>query len=359
MAGFDSVDDWFAKGFRISQSSKAAKGYSGPRDKKRTTEGGAPSSRGGGGGGGGSGGARTHRANVKSVLAKAPEVMVKITGSSNGLKSAKNHIDYISRNGDIEIEDENGDKYTGNRAVREYKELLRVQQIPAESKKREFLHVIFSMPKDTPEAEMRKAVSKFCKDEFSNRRYVMAFHDDKDHKHVHVCVGTRDIDRADEPRLSPRKQDLRGWRESFAAALRDEGVDAAASPRSVRFKVQKQENFKVRQIKDNPRPNYSSRVDEGNKRALKESIAAGVRPENPFEEKISLRRNQVILKWEEKLKASYASGDFAEAIRIKALLDDGNKRPASRMQEAFDKEQQKDRFKPNQDDGKGRENEKE
>lgn len=354
MAGFDSIDDWFDKGFRISQSRKAAKGYSGTaRDKKRTTSGGAPSSR---GGGGPSAGAR--RANIKSVISKAPEVMVKITGSSSGLGSAKNHIDYISRNGDIEIEDENGDKYIGNRAVREYKEFLRVQQIPAESKRREFLHVIFSMPKDTPEAEMRKAVSSFCKDEFSNRRYVMAFHDDRDHKHVHVCVGTRDKDRADEPRLSPRKKDLRDWREKFAAELRNEGVDAAASQRAVRFKIQKQENFKVRQIEANPRPDYRSRVLEGRKNELAQSIENRERPVNPHEDKISCRRNQVIQKWEAELKECFASGNYAEAIRIQSLLDDGNKRPASRMQEAFD-QQQKESIKPDQVDGMGLENDKE
>jgi hypothetical protein len=44
----------------------------------------------------------------------------------------------------------------------------------------------------------------------------MAFQGNTDHTHVHVCVNTRDIDRADEPRLSPRKADLFRWRLGFA-----------------------------------------------------------------------------------------------------------------------------------------------
>lgn len=332
----DYVDDWFEGGFRIRHSPKGARGYSG-RDGRRTTAGGAPAARGGSKSQFASAG--TSRANLKSVAARAPEVMVKITGSSNGLNSAKNHIDYISRNGDIELEDENGDKFNGNRAVREYKELLRVQGVPAESKRREFLHVIFSMPKDTPEKEMRKAVSNFCKDEYSNRRYLMAFHDDKDHKHVHVLVGTWDIDRADEPRLSPRKRDLASWREKFAASLRSEGVDAAASPRSARFKVQKQENFKVRQMQAHPRKGYKSNVLEGRKRELEQSVKEGKRPENPHEGKISRRRNQVVEKWQNEMVRSASDGDAVLVEKIQDLLKDAKQRPTSRAQEAFDQQQ--------------------
>lgn len=331
----DYIDDWFEGGFRIRHSPKGAKGYSG-RDVRRTTARGAPSVRGGSQSPFASAG--TSRANLKSVASRAPEVMVKITGSSNGLKSAKNHIDYISRNGDIELEDENGDKFIGNRAIREFKELLRVQGVPAESKRREFLHVIFSMPKDTPEREMRKAVSAFCKDEYSNRRYAMAFHDDKDHKHVHVLVGTWDIDRADEPRLSPRKRDLANWREKFAAALRSEGVDAAASPRSARFKVQKQENFKVRQMEAHPRKGYKSRVLDGRKQQVEQSIKEGKRPENPHEGKISRRRNQVVEKWQNEMVRSITEGEPKLADKIQDLLDDAKAAPASRAQIAFDEQ---------------------
>ena len=110
MAAFDSIDGWFDEGFRISQSRKAAKGYSSSRDKRRTSSSGSPSPRGGMSTSGGSG---VKKANIKSVLSKAPEVMVKITGSSKGLNSAKNHIDYISRNGKIDLVDETGEQHAG------------------------------------------------------------------------------------------------------------------------------------------------------------------------------------------------------------------------------------------------------
>ncbi|MDD2892545.1 MAG: relaxase/mobilization nuclease domain-containing protein [Halothiobacillaceae bacterium] len=341
------IDDFFESGFRIRQTPKGAKGYSG-KVGRRTTARGAPFVR--------SGtksklaGPSARRANMKSVAARAPEVMVKITGSSNGLNSAKNHIDYISRNGEIELEDENGDKHIGNRAVRAYKELLRVQGIPAESKRREFLHVVFSMPKDTPQSEMRKAVTEFCKDEYSNRRYVMAFHDDKDHKHVHVLVGTWDIDRANAARLSPRKRDLAEWREKFAAALRNEGVDAAASPRAARFKVQKQENFKVRQMQEHPRKGYKSHVIDGRRRELKQNIENGTRPENPHEDKIQRRRAEVVDRWQGQIEQSAKEGDLDQVEKIQSLLKDAKAQTASRSQAAFD-EQMSSAIKKERGDG--------
>lgn len=331
MAEFDSIDALFDKGFRIEKTKKGAKGKDFGRDKRRSTSGSSPASRGGGGRGRSP---SIRKANLTSVEKKAPEVMVKITGSSKGLATARNHLDYISRNGDVELIDESGQSIMGNKAVRDYKELLRVQQIPEKSHKREFLHVIFSMPKDTPVQGMKDAVGNFCKEEFGNRRYVMAFHDDTDHRHVHVCVGTRDIDRADEPRLSPRKGDLRGWREAFAADLREQGIEAAASSRPVRFKVQKQENFVEWQRTKNGK---QSDAKEGRANELAKSIKAGKRPENPLEEIISVRRNKAIQKWDGELKEAVGQGDKARVESIGNLLRDAEKRPASKMQEAFDK----------------------
>jgi hypothetical protein len=330
VAGFDSIDDWFEKGFTVKHSGKAAKGRDFKRDKVRTTQHGSPSSR---GGGASSRGSKSKAANIKSVLKKAPEVMVKITGSNKGLAGARSHIDYISRNGEIELIDESGESFKGNKAVKQYQELLRVQQIPEEGKRREFLHVVFSMPKDTPVDEMKKAVAKFCKDEFSNRRYVMAFHDDTDHRHVHVCVGTRDIDRADEARLKPTKKDLMAWRTGFAAALRDEGIEAAASPRQVRFKVPKRENFTVRQLEKN---NKTSSVRDGFKQDLTDSLKNNERPGNPFENNIALKRNQVIKHWDAVLKEAKATGNVDLVRQVEDILKDGQQRPASRLQAAFE-----------------------
>lgn len=48
---------------------------------------------------------------VKGVNKKLPQVVVKISGASKGVNRAQAHIDYIGRNGKVEIEDQDGNKY--------------------------------------------------------------------------------------------------------------------------------------------------------------------------------------------------------------------------------------------------------
>jgi hypothetical protein len=240
MTAFDPLDAWFEKGFRIRKQRPATvKG-----DRIR--------------GGGGkrpvpvgqvkfSGNAKA--GNARAVIRRAPEVLVKITGSSSGTDTAKHHIDYISRNGDVELENERGEVIDRKDLMRE----LKASQAPSESGKREFLHVLFSMPPGTPENELKDSVREFCKEEFANRQYVIDLHRDTDHVHCHVCVGTRDMYRANEPRLSPKKADLSRWCLGFADKLREHGVEAAASERHHRFQHRRPEHPVVRQIRaENP-----------------------------------------------------------------------------------------------------------
>jgi Relaxase/Mobilisation nuclease domain len=296
--------------------------------------------------------------------------MVKITGSSAGLATVKHHIDYISRNGELELTNETGDSLHGRDDLKALQIQLKASQVPNDSNKREFLHVLFSMPPGTPEKEMRKAVAEFCKEEFGNRRYVMALHDDTDHTHVHVCVNTRDLDRCDEPRLSPRKADLFRWRQGFADKLRDQGVDAAASERRHRFNHRKHENPVVRQIRsDNPksgvfnerrfndkanqramnasakpesafvgalRPARVPKVVEGQKTALNAALNSGIRPVNPYQDKIEASRVKILRTWQEVHQNLVAAGDTTLAKELAALMREGEKPASSRDQELYD-----------------------
>ncbi len=300
------------------------------------------------------------------------------------MNTVKHHLDYISRNGKLELINEAGETINGTAELRALREQLKASQIPNESNKREFLHVMFSMPPGTPEKELRAAVAEFCQEEFSNRRYVMAFHDDKDHRHVHVCVGTRDIDRANEPRLSPRKNDLFRWRQGFADKLREHGVNAAASERRHRFNYRKSEHPVVRQIRaDNPdsavfdkkraegkaaaqaaqarstRRNTfveqlprTPRVYEGLKTELQHAIKTGSRPQNPAYEKNEASRKATLAAWSEVAKNLETAGDFALAVKVREMMRDGLKQPISRNQELYDvavKDRAKEMDKSHQD----------
>lgn len=362
MSAFDPLDGWFEKGFRVraQKSARTAR-----RDSVRARSGAAPSSS--------SGVKFSASAKVKnatSVIRKSPEVMVKITGSSSGLATVKHHLDYISRNGEVELTDEAGESILGRDGLKGLREQMKASQVPEESGKREYLHVLFSMPAGTPEKAMREAVAQFCREEFANRRYVAAFHDDTDHTHMHVCVGTRDIDRADEPRLSPRKADLFRWRQGFADKLRENGIDAAASERRHRFVHRKAEHPVVRQIRaDNPattvynerrasekaaeraikasqrpesafvgpiRPPRVPRVHEALKSELKAALAAGSRPENPAESRIRANHAAAAATWSKVADGLHEAGQTDLAKSVTDLMRDAHKPPTSRTQALYD-----------------------
>lgn len=177
------------------------------------------------------------REQLARTVRRAPEVMVKITNkasSAQGVDAVRRHLRYMSRNGQVELEDQNGYRMTGADAVRD---LVRTWQfggwgIPQTSHRREVFNILLSMPPGTHRQAVRDAARDFATLEFGDgRAYVFAAHDDEAHPHVHLSVQVRG---PDGRRLNPRRQDLRRWRERFAEQLREHGVEANATPRRTR-----------------------------------------------------------------------------------------------------------------------------
>jgi len=182
------------------------------------------------------------RDQLARTLRRTPEVMVKITNRASraqGMGAVRRHLRYISRNGQVELEDQNGDRIAGAEAVRD---LVRTWQlggwgIPETSHRREVFNILLSMPPGTNRQAVRDAARDFAALEFGDgRAYVFAAHEDEAHPHVHLSVQVRGTDGR---RLNPRKEDLRRWRERFAEQLRANGVDANATPRRTRGATQR------------------------------------------------------------------------------------------------------------------------
>ncbi|TKR30450.1 hypothetical protein FCE95_10030 [Luteimonas gilva] len=174
------------------------------------------------------------RSRLSGIVRKVPEVMVKVSGGGKGMRAIKAHMDYISRNGDVALENENGEVIAGKEAVRDLRDEWKnsLYGIPEESGKKEAFNIVLSMPPGTDRKAVTDAAREFAKTEFSgNFQYVFATHDDEKHPHVHLCVKAQGIDGT---RLNPRKADLQRWREGFAEALREHGIEANATPRLVR-----------------------------------------------------------------------------------------------------------------------------
>ncbi|MFC0695259.1 relaxase/mobilization nuclease domain-containing protein [Paraburkholderia humisilvae] len=161
-------------------------------------------------------------------------MVVKISGGGRGMKAIRAHLDYISRNGKVALENQDGDALVGRNDIRDLKTELQFGGfgIPEESTVREAFNIVLSMPPGTDRTAVHDSVRSFAAKEFGESfRYVFACHTDEAHPHVHLCVIARSNDGT---RLNPRKADLQDWRESFAAHLREHGIDANATRRLAR-----------------------------------------------------------------------------------------------------------------------------
>jgi len=199
----------------------------------------------------GSGTGDDARARLARIASRAPEVVVKVTGRTRDPGHLRAHLDYISRNGELEMEDRDGALITGRPAVRELADDWSAIAL-ADSRRRATtpfsLSVVLSMPADTDAATVRDAARAFAREVFADRfDYVFALHTDAQHPHVHLAI--RALGDQGE-RLNPKKADLETWRQVFAQALRDRGVEAEATPRRARGITRKAERTPLRKIRE-------------------------------------------------------------------------------------------------------------
>src|SRR6266404_1860736 len=172
------------------------------------------------------------RREVRLVVKRAPQVMVKVTGGGRGMAVIRAHINYIDREGDGLI-DQDGERHEGREARREIARRWAREgtPIPERSDRREAFNIMWSMPAGTDSKKLLGAVQALAARQFAGHKYVMALHTHQANPHVHLLV------RAESDlgvRLNPRKADLHEWRMEFAAELRQRGIAAAASRQAAR-----------------------------------------------------------------------------------------------------------------------------
>lgn len=191
------------------------------------------------------------RARLARVAKRAPEVMVKVTGRTHDAGHLRDHLDYISRNGELEMEDRYGAVIAGRAAVKELAQDWSAIAM-ADPRRRTntpvSLSVVLSMPAEVDPMIVRDAARVFAREVFADRfDYAFALHTDAPHPHVHIAVR---LSGDDGTRLNPKKADLEVWRQVFAQALRDRGVEAEATPRRARGVTRKAERTSLRRIRE-------------------------------------------------------------------------------------------------------------
>ena len=171
-----------------------------------------------------------------TVVRRAPQVMVKVTGGGRGMKAIAAHFRYISKNGRLEIQDQRGETMRGKDALSDLADEWRFggSLIPDDAepgRRREAYNIMLSMPRGTDPLTVQRAAREFAQAELADHKYVMVLHDHQANPHVHISV------RAESRhgrRLNPRKADLHRWRETFAAKLRERGIEAEATRQATR-----------------------------------------------------------------------------------------------------------------------------
>ncbi len=178
----------------------------------------------------------------RTVMGRAPEVMVKVTGGGRGLGAVAAHLSYISQRGKLDLETDDVQKVPEE----EQKELLgswHLELSPGQYRQPrgeglgmpgvKLVHnITFSMPAPTPPEAVLAATKAFAREKFGlKHRYVMALHTHQQHPHVHLVVKAEGNDGR---RLHIDKAMLREWRQDFAQEMRKQGIAANATPRSVR-----------------------------------------------------------------------------------------------------------------------------
>ena len=149
------------------------------------------------------------------------------------MKAIAAHFRYISKNGRLDIEDDQGNVSRGKGSLRELADDWRFggALIGDESPRREAFNIILSMPRGTDPLIVQRAAREFAQAEFAEHKYAMVLHDHQANPHVHLSVRAES---KEGRRLNPRKTDLHRWREVFAEKLQGWGIDAEASRQPTR-----------------------------------------------------------------------------------------------------------------------------
>jgi type IV secretory pathway VirD2 relaxase len=265
------------------------------------------------------------RARLIRLVNRAPEVMVKVTGRTRDPGHLRAHLEYISRNGELELEARDGALVVGRAEVQELASAWAVEQ-QADRRTRAdapFSHsVVLSMPEGTNPMALRDAVRAFAMDVFAGGHdYVFTLHTDTPRPHVHLSICSRgDCGQ----RLNPKKADLERWRQVFAEKLRERGVEAEATPRRARGVTRKAERTPLRKMRDRHEAGRGE-IAAVRRSAYREAAGAAFQGDTaprPWEQKISRRQGAI--------RALY----LAQA-RVLQMSGEGRDRELGRKVEAF------------------------
>jgi hypothetical protein len=260
---------------------------------------------------------------IARTVNRTPEVMVKVlTHGGKDLRAVARHVNYLTRDGDLELETEEGPSLSGKGSG---KALINDWDLDLDQERRtarlvygnerqpaKLVHkIIFSMPPGTPPLKVLEAVRTFAREEFAlKHRYALVLHTDEPHPHVHMVVKAMG---EDGERLNIKKETLRTWRREFARRLREQGIAANATERAARGvsrEPKKDPIFRARER--GASTHYQARES-----AIRQELAEGGLKAEPARERLRATRRALLQGWGEIAQTLEAQNDpeLAAAVR--------------------------------------------
>jgi len=245
------------------------------------------------------------------VAKKLPQAVLKISSHNTGAKSVAARLHYISRQGTISLETDEGVMLVGSEEVDELVSHWAVD-FPERKNSRDSMSLVISLPAGTNERAAIDAAREFFAETFAeNHEYVFAGHDDTDNFHIHLVVKARGRD--GKP-MRPSRRDPQLWRQRFAEKARAHGIELDASPRFARGQGRRTPPTSVYEIR---RRREIPRVDES---AAKEAIRRATNPRDR-----ASRSESVIRKINQRERVIFATQAMEVVAQAKKLKDDGKR----------------------------------
>lgn len=175
------------------------------------------------------------RAALWRLVGKAPQAVLVVPRSLSTSVQLGGYLNYISRGGSLTLHDENQLPLKGHSQIEELVEDWRcVDQLDSRRRinspiARRFVYG--APPGTSPEAVEAAARLHLLRAHGRDHPFVQVTHTDTSHPHVHAVVRVLGRERR---RLTLHHRDLPIYRENYAKALREAGVEADATPRWLR-----------------------------------------------------------------------------------------------------------------------------
>lgn len=270
--------------------------------------------------GGGNHGAVSRRAiaTMDRTARGVPEVMVRATGRQHGGGHVLANFTYITRLGhgedkQVPLHTSDGDVLHDGRDMQILAQDWQEWEMGSDDRRKgaTSISMILSMPAGTDPHGLRDAALDFAREEFANRSWVAALHQDRDHPHVHLTIARRDHDGR---RFHPTRDDFFRYRQRFAEKLRERGIEANATAARARGIDPKHEPIAARKVREK---GQVPRIDTSRQERAERLRQAGMA--DPVEAVMRQRQDAVRTAYERSIAELSASSDPQDREIAKSL----------------------------------------